>query len=477
MKKRAACIFLIIYIAAVLLAIPLSLVVAGFCIPPQYAATYYAELQDMYSRLCNTQGKRIIFIGNSALAFGLETDALQSELKEYTVCPFGLYGAIGTKAMMDMARNEIREDDIVVICPEQNSQSQSLYFNAEYIWNAIDGKFSILGEVAAENRSQLFGAYPSFAARKFNYYKNGNAPQPSDVYSRSSFDENCKMIYPRAYNQMLGSEQDAPVSFASDVFSYEFGDYINEYNRYVQSKGATLLYGFVPINLSGIKSGTTSADISSFYRDVDEYLDCGFLGNPENYFFETEWFYDSNFHMNTPGMTVYTRQLVCDLKAFIGDSSPVSIVLPQKPVAPDDGITGEDGVDADMFVYEEVFGGYSITGLSEEGKSRTELVIPDFYNGKKVKSFSEKTFAGNTLITSITLGRYITSVADYSFSGCTNLKRIYVNRENSPADCAVYFNFLYGAADCRIYVPSEKYGDYATSYWWSRYASLLVAYA
>jgi hypothetical protein len=470
MKRK---IFAVIFVLILVLTIPVSLLAVGFLLPPQYGNTYYAELPAMYDRICKAEGKRIIFIGNSAMAFGLDVNTLEAQFEGYTVCSFGLYGAIGTKAMMDICRSQIREEDIIVLAPEQDTQSLSLYFNAEYLWNALDGNFRLLKTVSQENAGEMVGSYVPFASRKYKYYRNGDAPDPSGVYAKSSFDGNCQMIYERNYNCMSGAEQDNPVCYDKEVFSASFGDYVNEYNKYVDSKGAKLLYGFAPVNLSGVESGTTQEEIEEYYDYVESYLDCSFLGDPLNYFFEREWFYDSNFHMNTAGMTVFTRQLICDLKAYFGDSSYTDIENPEKPALPDDGITGEDGVDADKFEYEEKDGKWTITGLTAKGKRASSLVIPDFYQGKKVVGFSAETFADDQTIEKITLGKYIASVKDHSFNGCVNLKMLCVNRDNSATDCAVYFSLLNGAPQCYIYVPAKKYGEYSTSYWWSRYAAYL----
>jgi hypothetical protein len=97
-----------------------------------YGKTYLGGFDEKYLRLYNTEGKKIIFIGGSSLPFGLRSDLIEDELGgEYAVINFGLYATLGTKFMMDMARDAISEGDIVVICPELNAQTYSLYFNPE----------------------------------------------------------------------------------------------------------------------------------------------------------------------------------------------------------------------------------------------------------------------------------------------------------------------------------------------------------
>ena len=84
-----------------LLAIPLSVVSFGFMIPAQYDETYYGELPYMFKRLKEGKEGKIIIVGNSAVAFASRNDLIEQELNKEVVT-FGLYGAIGTKAMMDL---------------------------------------------------------------------------------------------------------------------------------------------------------------------------------------------------------------------------------------------------------------------------------------------------------------------------------------------------------------------------------------
>ena len=165
-----------------------------------------------------------------------------------------------------------------------------------------------------------------------------------------------------------------------------------------------------------------------------------------------------------------------DLRVYFDDNSPISIVLPEKPTAPDEGPVGEDGQDAALFEYEADAAGWRITALSAAGKRAACVHIPDYYQGKKVLSFDASVFAGSTVIEEIFLGRNVYAIADGSFSGCSNLKRLYPAETAEPSDCSVYWALLEGAPDCRIYVPKSRISDYANDYFWSRYSAYLVRY-
>ena len=474
MKKT---IFKIIYILCALLIIPLSLGGIGFLLPAQFGETYYGALPKMYRRLQETEGRRIVVIGGSAVAFGLQSELMQDALKEYTVCPFGLYGSIGIKAMMDLSRVNICEGDVVLLAPEQGPQSMSLYFNGEHIWKGIDGNFDMLFHLDKNDAGSMMESYPRFLSQKYGYFRENNAPKAQGVYAASSFNENLTMIYDRPYNQMLGGfDPVETTSYKTEDFSLEFAEYANEFNRFVQSKGATLLYAFTPVNALGMRAGTTQEQIDEFYDYVESLLDFEILGNPHNYVFESGWFYDSNVHVNSAGSVVYTRRLVSDLKMYFEDYSTTDIPIPPMPVVPTDEESGNDGKDAAFFEYREIDSGYEIVGLTDEGKSKTSIEIPNYYNGKKVLSFTVDVFKNNKALEEVYVGKNVAHILDGAFEGCARLRKIYMHEKALPADCSVYKDLFLGTTDCKVYVPNEQLSAYMTDYWWSRHVEKIEGY-
>lgn len=476
MKKRILSIMIII----TALLVPLALALIGFCAPAQFDETYYGELAYMYRRLKNTRGKKIVLIGNSALAFGVRTDLMEQEFPGYTVVNFGLYGAIGTKTMLDLSRGNIGEGDIVIVAPERNEQAQSLYFSAGETWMAADGDFSMLSGLKWENAGAMAGNFLGFLSQKYGFLRAGK-PAVSGVYAQSSFNdgdgnETGYMTYRREYNSMAaGYDPNQPVDFSEEV-SREFLDYLNEYNRFVTGKGAVLYYGFTPVNRLALKEGTEEGTLDSYYGELRHALGFRILGNPNRYVMDYEWFYDSNFHLNSAGMFVYTDRLTEDLKAELGIDTPNRIEIPEKPegTAPSVPSEGENADEA-YFTYEDFGEGYKITGMTEAGRGRASYVIPASHNGKAVICFNASVFAGNAAVREITLQESLRFLYDRSFEGCTSLRRLVLRHEN-PNTVGVGYSLLDGAEHCRIYVKADVYDIFSTHYNWGVYRDELVAY-
>ena len=65
--------------------------------------------------------------------------------------------------------------------------------------------------------------------------------------------------------------------------------------------------------------------------------------------------------------------------------------------------------------------GFYVSGY--RGNSET-VVIPNYYNGKKVSTIGDKSFEGCSTIKSVTIGNSITAIGEYSFYNCHNLTSI-----------------------------------------------------
>ena len=475
MKKRSI-IYLIISIL-LLLVLPISVLSIGFMTPPVFDETYYGELPYMFNRLKNTKDRKIVFVGNSALAFGLRTDLMEEELG-IPVVNFGLYGAIGTKAMIDLSKVNINQDDIVILAPEINAQGLSLYFSSENMWRSIDGHFAMLRYIAKENRESMTGNFPSFAAKKYSYLIRNKKPVVEGVYAQASFNLNNKevgyMTYQRDYNIMLsGYDVNNLLNFDKNYLSDEFIKYVNDYATYVKKKGASIYFGYIPMNEYAIASETNT--MNDFMVTLKDKFKFPILGYLQNYIYDYGWFYDNNTHLNSAGMYVYTRQLVEDLKIVLEDDSPNNIVIPEQPETPLPIYEEGDDSYAHYFTYEEKGGGYVINGITEEGRALSSIIIPSTYNNLPVLAFDKHVFNNNKNIYELIIPTNIIYLYDESFRGCTKLSRLVLKHTN-PNRINVGTALLSGTDNCYIYVKSAYYDNFTNHYNWAYYQANLRKY-
>lgn len=410
---------------AVILAEQVFFLICGFGLPVQFGDTFMGELKSKYERLKETSGKRIVLVGGSGVAFDCDSALMDDFFPSYEIVNFGMYAGLGIKAVMDLSENYIHEGDIVILSPEQSEQTFSDYFNGEYMWQAADGAFGMLRDLKSENFEAMLGNFPRFALEKLNYVMKGQKPQTDSIYQKKSFNTYGDIELDTCRENILpnGYDVNQKVRFTEDVVQPEFMDYMNDWAKRLEKKGAVVWYRYCPVNKLSVEDMDDLAAYDVFLR---QKLDFPVIGNPENSLMEAEWFFDTNFHLNQPGKEVNTVQLIRDMKAILGDDRAVTVELPEKPHR----TWGDVSAETRIWTAKD----------SETYQGEETIVIPE----------------------------NVTQIEDYAFSNCAGLKQI-VLEQKDPSKCIVGQHLLDGTG-AEILVPQMSVDSYKRNYFWSVYA-------
>lgn len=410
---------------AVILAEQVFFLICGFGLPVQFGDTFMGELKSKYERLKETSGKRIVLVGGSGVAFDCDSALMDDFFPSYEIVNFGMYAGLGTKAVMDLSENYIHEGDIVILSPEQSEQTFSDYFNGEYMWQAADGAFGMLRDLKSENFEAMLGNFPRFALEKLNYVMKGQKPQTDSSYQKKSFNTYGDIELDTCRENILpnGYDVNQKVRFTENVVQPEFMDYMNDWAKRLEKKGAVVWYRYCPVNKLSVEDMDDLAAYDVFLR---QKLDFPVIGNPENSLMEAEWFFDTNFHLNQPGKEVNTVQLIRDMKAMLGDDRAVTVELPEKPHR----TWGEVSAETRIWTAKD----------SETYQGEETIVIPE----------------------------NVTQIEDYAFSNCAGLKQIVLEQKN-PSKCIVG-QYLLDGTGAEILVPQMSVDSYKRNYFWSVYA-------
>lgn len=410
---------------AVILAEQVFFLICGFGLPVQFGDTFMGELKSKYERLKETSGKRIVLVGGSGVAFDCDSALMDDFFPSYEIVNFGMYAGLGTKAVMDLSENYIHEGDIVILSPEQGEQTFSDYFNGEYMWQAADGAFGMLRDLKSENFDAMLGNFPRFALEKLNYVMKGQKPQTDSIYQKKSFNTYGDIELDTCRENILpnGYDVNQKVRFTEDVVQPEFMDYMNDWAKRLEKKGAVVWYRYCPVNKLSVEDMDDLAAYDVFLR---QKLDFPVIGNPENSLMEAEWFFDTNFHLNQPGKEVNTVQLIRDMKAMLGDDRAVTVEFPEKPHR----TWGDVSAETRIWTAKD----------SETYQGEETIVIPE----------------------------NVTQIEDYAFSNCAGLKQI-VLEQKDPSKCIVGQHLLDGTG-AEILVPQMSVDSYKRNYFWSVYA-------
>lgn len=474
--------------------LPIILItVITFAFPPVYNDTFVGELGDKYDRLNATDEKKVVVIGGSSVAFGLDSEMMEEHLGRKVV-NFGLYANLGTKLMLDISRSNINEGDIIIIAPEMNSQTLSLYFNAETAIQAMDGNWGMLPYVGTDDYESLIGAMWKFAGDKLNYTLTGKRPENAGAYQKQWFNEYGDNTFDRPYNTMASTSKTITLDFRTNpndnvTSDYEqFIDYVNEYIAFCNMKGATVYFSFAPMNEAAMTDYNTAENVYNFYKNLCASVNCRVISDITKCIMDEGYFFDSEFHLNNAGVTVRTAQLIDDIKREKGEAT-VTLSrdeIPEPPgFAPMDIVGGDD--ENLFFILEQTERNgqpiWCVVGLNDSGLIQDTLKIPNNVDGIPVSVIRANAFAGS-LVKTVYLGENVSVLDGHAFSGASVLSSVYVPKRCLDSEGSIIIGvpntapFATDGANSalKIYVPETELEVFRADYFWGEYNGFLAGY-
>lgn len=521
-------------ILAVILALVLGILfvfVTVLVLPEQFDELYFGELADKYARLRSLEDEdKIIVIGGSSVAFGLDSQMME-QYTGYPTVNFGLYGPLGTAIMMDLTRGHIHEGDIIILAPETDHQTMSLYFNGEGMWECADSDFTMLLKVRARDWGEMLGSFWTYAEKKYQFYLYGKA-QPDGVYGHDAFDEYGDISYRRDMPVMDGwYDPDVLIDLDTSIIDEDYIDFVNEYIAYCEKQGATVYFSWPPMNALAVQQDL--AGILEYATFVRENFRCQLISNITEYITAPGFFYDTNYHLTDRGVVLHTARLIQDLENAMGDGDYVEIAPPSPPMAENPGFSGEpmmgpnggmplpqgrnsanaegflipgenetglpesaidtseaeatpaptptpapeivgSSQDAAYFITESFTEGLMITGVTDEGKSLDTLEIPWLIDGEKVVAIGSNAFDGCNNLRTIYIQSNISRIMQNAFDGAPRLREIHIDNEDGAGilipGTGLFDNVPTGT---KVYVPASSYGLYLGDYFWGNYMDRL----
>ncbi len=276
-------------------------------IMPQYRTTYTGAVVDKYERLQEIQEPKIILVGGSNVAFGVDSLKLEDAFG-MPVVNMGLNAGLGQAFHSELIKEEISEGDIVIIMPEDYGEQTTDIKNYPLAWTALEDNLQLWSVLKTQDYLEMVKAFPTYFSRaKEKFLWGTDAPNDErDCYQAEAFNDHGDVVYPKTECIMSEGDYD---DFAHIKLSEEMKDYWNELNEYIKEKDAVLYMSCPPV-LDEI----LSSDMGKLQEDLDTELDCPMISDLSDYTYPLAYFYDSSVHLNDIGKEVRTEQLIEDLR-------------------------------------------------------------------------------------------------------------------------------------------------------------------
>ncbi len=403
-----------------------------------YDNVFVAALGDKYERLHSIKEPKLVIVGGSSVAFGLDSELL-SRYTGREVVNFGLYATLGSKIMLDLSEGGLNPGDVVVFAPEPEAGTMSLYFGADSVWQAIDVHPELFDEIPGEDKEKLYDAFEIYRADKEKYADA--KPNPPGIYNRNSFNEYGDIAVERPYNLMAkGYDSNTIFDFNTDIISDDFIDYFNEYAARLEEKGVRVYFSFCPINELSLAEGVDEKLLYEYQTYLSKRLACPIISNVNDYIMDWGYFYDTNMHLNDAGVTARTNMLIRDVRRALGINEYLALTDPPPPgKETGNDLIGGDNTYLDYFILEptELGDGLEIVGVTDLARENTDSEITLPYNDGtlRIVAIAADVLGEIPNLRGVHFGENIASIADGVFRGCENLSYIIIDFD--PTRCSV----------------------------------------
>lgn len=142
------------------------LVVFLSLIMPQYSDSYNVGLIDKVERLESIEEPKIVLIGNSNLAFGIQSELLEKEI-QMPVVNMGLHGGLGNAFHEEMAKINVHEGDIYVLCHTEYNDDGDIK-DPTLAWTTIEDHIELWKLLRKEDILPMLRAYPNYLRKCIN---------------------------------------------------------------------------------------------------------------------------------------------------------------------------------------------------------------------------------------------------------------------------------------------------------------------
>ncbi|MEJ7759140.1 MAG: hypothetical protein WKF55_06060 [Gemmatimonadaceae bacterium] len=310
------------------IALAAAIVISGILISryDAHAAddNYLAAVLEKDRLIRSTPSPKLILVGGSNLAFGIDSRMLQDSLG-LRVVNMGLYAKLGLRYMLAQARPYIGKGDLVIVVPEYEQffgefGNGDFTLNTALLYAPLDriGDFSqSYSVIDVVLRPRVENTRRSFLKGLAQLTGQGQAYQPQDTnsyYSRQAFDSLGDMV---AHLGRSGLHPDS--IYVKEIppmreFNAEMVDELNVVAGVARKRGARAYFLF-PAYID--RSYEVSRPrIDSLRARLESDMHLPIVGKASDFVLPAPLFFDTRYHLNQEGRRLRTLRMIQLLRPY-----------------------------------------------------------------------------------------------------------------------------------------------------------------
>ncbi len=286
-----------------------------FVIGSQYKYSYVASFYDKIERLESINEPKIILVGNSNLAFGMNSEKLEKSMG-MPVVNLGLHNNLGSAFHEQMAKFNINKGDIVVVCHTDYYNDNIL--DRTLAWVTIDNHLNAMRVLRLKDFTWIAMVYHTYYKKTLELAvtNKGNINEVGS-HSRYSFNNYGDIIFRPEEDQL--NEEELFLQGSSINHLPPIGEdaikRLNDFNKYINDRGAYMVIAGYPL-IDSKYSNYNESDVNRFQTVLSDNVDCDVVSSFNDYMLPCDYFFDHLFHLTEEGADIRTDLLISDLKKW-----------------------------------------------------------------------------------------------------------------------------------------------------------------
>lgn len=277
-------------------------------IMPQYAGLYTASLENKVHRLKSIDEPKIVLLGNSNLAFGINSEMIEKEVG-MPVVNMGLHASAGNAFHEEMAKYNVVEGDLYIICHTEFSDNNSMS-DVTFCWSILEDHFELWKILRPSDIYSMLKTFPVYLKKCLNLYiENSGNIDPETVYGKSAFNKYGDICLYREGGHYTFEKTVEPPKINTTTINR-----INKLNKWLNDRGATLLVAGYPIGNGELT--VKKKEFIKFQQELEKKLDCPVISQYTDYMFDYKYFYDTEWHLSSEGADMRSAQLIEDIRKW-----------------------------------------------------------------------------------------------------------------------------------------------------------------
>ena len=263
----------------------------------------------------NTPSPRIILIGGSNVAFGIDSELMESRLG-LPVVNMGMHGGIGESSYREVFE-QLRSGDIVILMPEYLIFAPGELFQGNDVvlaqWMEYD-----LEKLRLVSPSRVPTILLGIAQIKTNRRLAAlflNSDLERGVYVAHNFNAHGDFIGHVDASEPIKRLQDEPYIKSSN-YNRKVYEYFERFNLDAYRRGATVYFEFPASRALNCKQ-TGEERFREFYDALLDWTTIPVLTALDEICYPDSYFYDTNYHLNGVGRQVMTERIIKDLLPYL----------------------------------------------------------------------------------------------------------------------------------------------------------------